>query len=74
MLRNVDNAINYECWLWVSCRPIEVYLPRGLDGARFKTLTQISGQEHGAAELEQLHMELNSEHMQSTSVYIATPL
>ena len=51
--------------LWVSCRPIEFYLLRGLDGMRSTPLRLRSVNEcavpPGLAELEQLLMESNSQ-------------
>ena len=78
--RNMSRSGMLIGMLWVSCRPIEFYLLRGLDGARTTTLRNRSVDERAVLQglqSEQLHMDSNSYiHVcmeQSTSVYTATP-
>ena len=56
---------NAQIMLWVSCRPIEFCLPRGLDGMRDTTLSLDKWTSvrclQGLQSSEQLHMESNSE-------------
>ena len=59
--------------LRVSCRPIEFYLPRGLNGTRSTTLRNRSVDEHTRACRGGAAKYGVKPSVQSTSVYTATP-